>query len=72
MACLFVRGGFSDSWQKMDMSRSTAVGAAQDVSEDNEPPEQPIVERDPSGRWSRVRTTSSFVLSLSSYVEEYG
>ncbi|BDA41908.1 probable serine/threonine-protein kinase WNK2 at N-terminal half [Coccomyxa sp. Obi] len=38
----------------MDMSRSTAAGAAQDVSEDNEPPEQPIVERDPSGRWSRV------------------
>lgn len=56
----------------MDMSRNTAAGAAQDVSEDNEPPEQPIVERDPSGRWSRVRIVSSLIVLPSSYVEEYG
>ena len=30
------------------------LGDMEAVEEEDKPPEQPIVERDPSGRWSRV------------------
>ena len=30
------------------------LGGMEEVEEEDKPPEQPIVERDPSGRWSRV------------------
>ncbi len=30
------------------------LGGMEAVEEEDKPPEQPIVERDPTGRWSRV------------------
>jgi WNK lysine deficient protein kinase len=40
----------------MEEKSLVSLGAMEEPSEDVEPPEQPVVERDPSGRWSRVRT----------------
>lgn len=38
----------------MDGKGLVPLGAMEEPSEDVEPPEQPVAERDPSGRWSRV------------------
>ena len=35
--------------------KSGLLGGMEEVEDEEKPPEQPIVERDPSGRWSRVR-----------------
>lgn len=50
-----LKGGVQGSWQSTMSGKSGLLGGMEEVEDEEKPPEQPIVERDPSGRWSRVR-----------------
>ena len=50
-----LKGGVQGSLQSTMSGKSGLLGGMEEVEDEEKPPEQPIVERDPSGRWSRVR-----------------
>jgi len=58
----------TSSWQStMSGKPVVLLGDMEEGEDEDKPPEQPIVERDPTGRWSRVRIcTNSFKFNFTS------